>query len=226
MAIAYDATSGLTTGWTYSDTFAHTCTGADRLLLVWVFFDRGNGSYNVSSLTYAGVAMTQVTTFAYGYRYAELWRLVAPAEGANNIAATYSNVGPTAKIIIRAFSYTGVDQTTPLGSMSYATGYGATASLVVASATNELVTDMVSVQSAGANVLVGADQTSRYESDNATTGIAALGFSEEAGAASVTMTWTFGGDNWEIAAVPIKPVGAATPSGIPKTTKLTLMGVG
>lgn len=227
MAIAYDATSGLTTGWTYGDTFSHTCTGSDRLLLVWVFFDRGNGTYNVSSLTYAGVAMTQVATFAYGYRYLELWRLVAPAAGTANIAATYNNVGPTAKVIIRAFSYTGVSQDAPLGATSSATGFGTTATLVVSSASGELVTDAIGGLSAGANIVVGSGQTSRYESDNGTTGIQAVGCSEEAGAASVTMSWTWAtGDYWELAAVPIKPVGADAPSGIPKTTKQTLMGVG
>jgi hypothetical protein len=225
MAIAYDATSGAARGWVTSDSFSHTCTGANRLLLVWVFFDRGNGAYNVSSMTYAGASMSQATTFAFGTKYAEVWQLIAPTEGANTLAATYNNVGPTAKVIIRAFSYTGVDQTTPLGAGTSATGATNTATIAVSSATDELVTDMVSVQSYAQNLAAGDGQTSRYESDASANTITAIGFSDEAGAASVTMSWTFANDTWVIAAIPIKPAGGAA-AGVPKTTKQTLLGVG
>lgn len=226
MAIAYDATSGVARGWVTSDSFSHTCTGANRLLLVWVYFDRGNGSYTTSALTYAGVTLTLVDTLNDGTHYAELWRLIAPTEGANTLAATYNNVGPTAKVVIRALSYTGVDQTTPLGALASASGYTTTATVNVSSASAELVSDMGVCMSAGATLVVGADQTSRYELDTGESGIAAFGFSDEAGASSVTMSWSgWVTDYWMIGAVPIKPTGAAA-GGVPKTTKQTLMGVG
>lgn len=227
MAIAYDATSGANRSAVISDSLSHTCTGTDRLLLVWVFFDRGNGSYTASGITYAGVALSQVDTFSDGTRYAELWSLLAPTEGANTLAATYNNVGPTAKVLIRAVSYTGVHQTTPLGTLSSAYGTTNAPTVTVASATNEVVADYVWVYSGGFNIVVGADQMSRHEIDNGALGYGAHGWSDEAGASSVTMSWSIAtSDSWMIGAVPIKPVGADTPSGIPKTTKQTLMGVG
>ena len=227
MAIAYDATSGVATGWTTSDSFSHTCTGSDRLLLVWVFFDRGNGTYTVSSATYNGVSLSQVTTFGNGAQYVELWRLVAPATGANTLALSYNNAGPTAKVAVRAVSYTGVDGTTPLGSLSSATGTSKTPTVTLSSASGELVADFVSPYSAGIDLTVGSGQTSRAEVDNASSGFVCYGVSDEAGAASVTMSWswTSANDSWFIGAIPIKPTGAAA-GGIPKTTLQTLLGVG
>lgn len=227
MAITYDATSGNIGLWVTSDSFAHTCTGDDRLLLAWVFFDRGNGAYNVSSLSYGGASLTQFETYNNGNEYVELWRLVNPAAGSNTIVATYNNIGPTAKAAIRVVSYTGVNQTTPLGTLVSAAGTSKTPSVTVSSASGEVVADFVDVYSAGFNLAVGDDQTARWEGDAATNGLRAFGISDESGAASVTMSWSIATtDSWMIGAVPIKPVGAASPSGIPKTTKQTLMGVG
>lgn len=226
MAIAYDATSGAARAWVTSDSFLHTCTGDDRLLLVWVFFDRGNGIYNVSSMTYAGAALSLHASVQDGTRSWELWRLVGPASGTNTLSATYNNTGPTAKVLIRALSYTGVDSDLPLGSVtSNSNSVGTTASVVVSSASGEVVADCVWVFSSGQNIVVGANQTSRAEVDSATIGYGALGWSDEAGAASVTMSWTLSTDAWHIIGVPIKPAGGAA-AGVSKTTKQTLLGVG
>lgn len=228
MAIAYDATSGAARSWVTSDSFSHTCAndGLDRLLLVWVFFDRGNGTYNVSSLTYAGVSLTQYATFNNGSQFGELWYLANPASGANTLSATYNNAGPAAKVLIRALSYTGVDAATPLGTLvsAYA-GSGTTATATASSASGELVADYVFVFSSGQTLTVGAGQTARVEIEEGAIGYGAHGWSDEAGAASVAMTWTFNTDAWMATAVPIKPAGGAA-AGVPKTTKQTLLGVG
>jgi hypothetical protein len=226
MAIAFDATSGLTPGWATSSTFAHTCSGSDRLLLFWVFFDRGAGTYNVSSAAYAGVAMTQIGTVTDSARHVELWALAGPASGTNNVVATYNNTGPTAKLIIRAVSYNGVDGTTPYGTFASATGFTTSATVNVASATGEMVADFCGVQSGGASITVGSGQTSRYEIDGGASGVGAVGWSDEPGAGTVTMSWSgWITDNWLIGAIPLKPVGVAA-GGVPKTTKQTLLGVG
>ena len=225
MAIAFDATSGAARGWVTSDSFSHTCTGSDRLLLVWVFFDRGNGTYNVSSLTYAGTALTQIGTFGDGYKHIELWGLLSPSTGANTLAASYNNSGPTAKIIIRALSYTGVSQDSAYGTLVSANGATNTATVNATSATGEVVVDFVSVQSYSQDLTAGTGQTARHEGDATSNTITAFGVSDEAGAATVTMSWTFSNDTWVIGAIPIKPTGTAA-GGVPKTTKQTLLGVG
>lgn len=113
MAIAFDASSIRTqdSGGGATSTWAHTCTGSNRILFVGVTVGAGK---TVSGVTYNAVAMTQVntlalagTTFDNGY----LFRLVAPATGANNIVVTAS---ADTFIYAAATSYNNVDQTTPI----------------------------------------------------------------------------------------------------------------
>lgn len=106
MAIAFDAVSD---GYNNSTslTFAHTCTGSDRFLVVGM---KLYGDNDITSVTYNSVAMTHIGTVALlgeGNR-AVLYGLTAPATGSNNvvISRTSSN-----HIVATAASYTGVSQT-------------------------------------------------------------------------------------------------------------------
>jgi hypothetical protein len=114
VAVAFDAISTNITGWGGGtvDALSHTCSGSNRLLLVWVFFEGSSGS--VTGITYNGVALTSVSSVTEGTmeRKAELWRLIAPATGANDIEVSYS--GSPNNIGVIGLSFTGVDQTTPL----------------------------------------------------------------------------------------------------------------
>jgi len=227
MAIAFDSTSGAQTGWTTSNSFSHTCSGSDRLLLVWVYFDRGAGAYYTSALTYNGSALTQVGTFTVGTAgYGELWALVNPASGTNTLSATYSNAGPTAKVAIRALSYNGVNQTTAYGTLATSAGTSTTATVNVTSATDELVVSGVVSNEGGVTLTVGADQTQRYIVHQlGGGGVWSAIFSDEPGAATTTASAGLNSSlAWGIAALPLKPL--TTDSGVPKTTKLTLLGVG
>ena len=89
-----------------STTLSHTTSGTNRLLVVAVAVD---GASTISSVTYAGVAMTLAKTF-YNIRRISLYYLVAPATGANNIAVTLSGSDDAG---IMAVSYNGVNQTAP-----------------------------------------------------------------------------------------------------------------
>ena len=113
MAIAFDASSIRTqdSGGGTTSTWSHTCTGSDRILFVGVTVGTG---MTVSGVTYNGVSMTQVATLALGgavFNNGYIFRLVAPATGANNIVVTAS---ADTFIYAAATSYTGVDQTTPI----------------------------------------------------------------------------------------------------------------
>ena len=120
--IAFDASSS-TSGSAASFTFAHTVSGANRLLIVGVTI-RTDVGQTVTSITYSGAALTFVRadTFAGSVR-SELWYRIAPATGSNNVVVTLS---ASAKAATGAISLTGVDQTAPLDAQNGATGTSVT----------------------------------------------------------------------------------------------------
>lgn len=212
MAIAYDTATTSTGSSVNSLSFSHTCTGSDLLLLVAVTMRRIN-SATVDDVTYNGVSMTLVTTATSGSRYAELWRLAGPATGSNTVAVSLSTTEQ--EVSAGVMSFTGVDQTTPVGTAATATGSGTTPSVAVSSTTGELVVDALAIENAG-TLSVGAGQTSRYNTFGAGGWNKHAG-STEPGAVSTTMSWsdTVGGE-WAIIGVPMKPAtGGGGGSGVP-----------
>lgn len=89
----------------------------------------GNGTGNITSLKYAGTAMTKVIagTQAGAAVESELWYLLNPPAGLGTMNGTFSGT-MGAEIDLLSLSYYGVDQTTPiLGSarvVGTATGNG------------------------------------------------------------------------------------------------------
>lgn len=213
MAVAFDAvtTDATADGAPQSSrTFSHTCTGANRLLIVTVSCDLDGSDVAVSSITYAGVAMTQRIAVARGTLIKlALWYLAAPASGANNVVVTLAS---SQEFIAAATSFTGVHQTTALGTAASANGISTTPTVNVSSAADEVVLDGVSVNGP-TSYTIGASQTQRWArtASNATPAalVDARG-STETGAATTTMSWTLAlSDDWVIAAVPIKPASVA-----------------
>lgn len=214
MAIAFDAatTDGTASGTPQTArTFAHTCTGSNRLLVVAVCNDEDGSAVTVSSVTYNGVGLTErITVARSNAQRASLWYLTAPATGANNVVVTIS---ASQEFVAAAVSFTGVHQTTPLGTAASANGTSGTATVDISSATDELVLDAVSVNQIGATTYtIGAGQTQRWAKiaiGTANPLVDARG-STEVGASTTTMSWTVSPSNvWVIAAVPIKPAATA-----------------
>lgn len=112
MALAYDSSATSNTGSASSLTYSHTCSGVDRILLVQVWC---GSNRTISSITYNGVSMTELSTLTGGSIGAgertAVYYLIAPATGANNVVVTLS--GATS-IASNSASYTGVDQTNPI----------------------------------------------------------------------------------------------------------------
>jgi hypothetical protein len=110
MAIAFDATSGSgnITG-TNTTSVAHTCTGTNRILYVGVQITEA--ATTVTGITYNSVALTKISgkDVPNGSRRVELWYLIAPATGANNIVVTLSGT-PANWFSVGAISYTGAKQ--------------------------------------------------------------------------------------------------------------------
>lgn len=94
--ITFDATAilGQVTG--ASESFSHTCSGNNRLLVVVVNLDNNPGQGDVlTGVTYGGVAMTLIQKIlgagtTYTNRYSYMFYLLNPASGANNIVITTS----------------------------------------------------------------------------------------------------------------------------------------
>ncbi len=107
MSIAFDAaTDGGVVNTATSLTFAHTCSGSNRMLFVSVV--AGNTPNTITGVTYNGVAMTKIDSVINGTdRYVYLWYLIAPGAGAFNVVVT-SNANEL--IMATAASYTGVKQ--------------------------------------------------------------------------------------------------------------------
>ncbi len=108
MAIAYDASSSQYTGSSAtSHTLSHTCTGSNRVLVV---YTRTYDGDNITGVTYNGTSMTEVSTaqgFGSGTDKHRAWILVAPSSGANNIVVSLSGA---LRCEIYALSLTGANQ--------------------------------------------------------------------------------------------------------------------
>ena len=201
LAIDGTASTGSTTG--TSITISHTTSGTDRLMLVGVSINDDDDE-TVSSVTYNGDGLTFVgAANESDDARTEIWRLVAPDTGTHNVVINFSaNLDKAA--VAGVMTFTGVDQTTPLGTFANNNDDDSgPAAVTVSSAVDELV---FAVATAEDEVVSLTTQSPAAEHWN-------LGLSNdigagatEAGAASVTVDWTFAGsDHWSAAGVSIKP---------------------
>lgn len=221
--IAFDAASSSNTGagQAGSLTWSHTVSsGNNRILIVGVSI-RNSSSQTVGSVTYGGTGLTFVgaTTNSTNARV-EIWRLLAPATGTNNIVVTLA-ASANGRFVGAAASFTEVDQTTPLGPYFSNTGNTATPTVNVTSvAQNELVIDTIANNTLDTSVAlpcVGGGQTqlwnNRTTNGSSSNNTPGAGSTEPgpAGGGTVTMSWTLqgcsGGTNrqWATGAVAIKP---------------------
>jgi hypothetical protein len=201
--IGFDNATGAS-GQTNILTFSHTVSGTDRLLIVGVSIV--SAETTVSSVTYAGSSLGVVGVRSNpGLARIEIWRLVAPATGANNVVV---NLGTSKDLVAGAASFTGVNQTTPLGTFFSAIGSSSPATVnVTGVAEGEVVIDTLNPLPT-TTPTVGAGQTQRWNTTGGTTGAGSTK-PGPAGAGTVTMSWTFSpSDSWAIGAVAIKPKNA------------------
>jgi uncharacterized repeat protein (TIGR01451 family) len=204
--VTFDAASSTDTGSgsAVSRTFSHTTSGSDRILIVGVSIFR-NSSQSVSSVTYAGTGLTYVGSSTYANEVrTEIWRLMAPATGANNIVVTLSS---SAAFVAGASSFTGVHQTTPLGSFFSATNDSGNPSVNVTGVnTGEVVIDTLGVRDI-TTATVGAGQTQRWNRQTTGDKVVGAGSTEPRGGSStVTMSWSLSDQRkWAIGAVALKP---------------------
>jgi len=182
----------------------HTVAGSNRLMLVGI---STRADELVSSVVWDPAGANQSLSLVPGCNRlsanGEMWiyQLVAPATGTNlPVRVTFA---ATASAAVGVTTFTGVNQTTPLGTCVVANGDPGPATVTVTSAPDELVFDTVASDE---NVTANASQNVRWDISSASP-VVHGGGSTKAGATSVTMSWTAGSTGWAIGAVPVKPGG-------------------
>ncbi len=116
-----------------------------------------------SGVTYNLVAMTKVGERDLGSGSASLWRLVAPATGANNVVVTFAG---SHNIAAGAQSYANVHQTTPFGALTSNAGTGTHVNLNI-----DCYSDGIAISALKSTNVVptkGPDQTSLWDVQQST----------------------------------------------------------
>lgn len=216
-ALAVDAAASCAGTGVSSLTCAHTVSGSNRELVNWVSWY--HWASTLSGSAYNGVSLTAIPSgsAANGQYHIDGLHLIAPATGTNNLVATFS--GSVYDVGMGSVSFTGADQTTPLGTAVTATGTSTTPSVTVSSAAGEIVVDGLAIIHGG-TLTVGGSQTQRWN-EIALAGTIKYAGSTQGGAASTTNTWTNSTSQvWAQGAVPVKPVAVSASS------RFTLTGIG
>jgi len=216
MALAHDADSSSSGTQVKTLTWSHINAGDLLVVGVDTFYIAARYSIQaVTGITYNGVALTKIDAQDAGvYCRSELWYLIAPAAGTHDIVVTLADV--TGYIVGGATSWTGADQSSPLGTAAKATGTTTPVTVNVTSVAGEYVVDSACAYKATAITLtVGASQTSAWNETPATGYVGAGSY--EASASTITMSWTLSAAalGWATVAVPIKP---STAPGATDTT--------
>ncbi|MCG6915786.1 hypothetical protein LJE86_17925, partial [bacterium BMS3Abin03] len=194
-----------------------TGTGTNRLMLVGVSWNCGTTDRTISSITFtpdgeSAIGMTEVIT-QLGYnasnpRYSAIYYLKNPPSGkVGTVTVTFSG-SVSNGIMAGVANFSGVDQTTPLGTPGGGADNSTTPSVTLTGLNgNELVFDNVFL-GAGSDTYtlsVGADQTELWNPAYVENLREAASI-EQATGSSVTMSWTAStGNYWAIVAVPINP---------------------
>lgn len=210
-AVAFDIATDCGYTETSPQTCDHTTSGSDRMLFACITLFTDTATVNASNPTYNGVAMTLVDSQANasGSLITFLYRLVNPASGTNGYSLASSNAGAFNTLLV---SYTGVHQTTPLGTPAKASGESQTPSVDVSSATGEVVIDCMATRDndPAETPATGSGQTQRATHNTELFWWTKV--SEEVGATTVTMDWALDQNNeaWQTISVSLKPATAGS----------------
>ncbi len=191
-----------------------TGTGANRLLIVGVSINIQNANtagvvgvtYNGTPLNFVGAHNDAGKTFRV-----EQWYMLNPPPGTNVPIVVTLNIPTlvTEGVVAGATTFTGVDQTVPLGTFVSGDGAaGGNSQLDVPSVINGMLLDTLAI---GGNrtATVNVPQVSQWNTNTGATGnpdVTGVG-SARAGAPSVPISETFAGgtSNWSLGAISINP---------------------
>jgi hypothetical protein len=209
MAITIDASTS-SSGYSQSSGFtvSHTCSGSNRALTVSVVMGASDPTTSFTSLavTYNGVSMTSAVDGSAGNRRVAIFRLVAPATGANNIAVTWGGGGTEIRIFNMSFN--GVDQNKAVNASgtSSASGAGTTITQSVTNlAVNSMIVGSFILREGGLGATSIISGTSPFSSDQT----AGAGYYLVSSLGSNSIGWNVGsgglGTDSRISAVALSP---------------------
>lgn len=221
MAIAFDTATSSQGDPVTSLTFAHTCTGSNRILFV---SSATVGGDFCTSVAYAGVALTKIgasVQLPSTTTYVQMWYLIAPATGANNVVTSYSSA---TNAYADAASYTGANQS---GQPDASTTNTNAASTSITTALVSVADNCWHVYSGftnGGGQAAGTGSTLRVNNNNA------IGFYDSNSAktppGSVSMTINCNSGTNGVVMASFSPVSVAPPVSVSGNGSLLLMGVG
>jgi len=186
----------------------NTSTANNRLLVVGVSANN-NG---VASITFGGAPLTRAVS-SFNNNDAEFWYLTNPS-GTGDIVVTMVN---STSAIVGAYSFSGVDQTTPISSS--ATNHNTVASSpsvsITASSPTNLVLDLPSIS--GVVTLYSPTCAEEWNINMPSTITGASSSTITSSAGLVTCSWTASrnGDFWDDVAIEVKASGFTSQSTSP-----------
>jgi hypothetical protein len=180
----------------------------------------------VFSITYDGAPLTRVDFVDHqgagdDDSRVEIWKLVAPPEGTANVDIIFS-ADLRRYAVAGVITFTGVDQTDPLGAFAQTYGETNTPSLTVPSAANELVLGVFSCETC-ISVSFPSPGVERWNLDASNNTFGAAVTYEGAGPSSTLGVSLGKRDHWAMGGIAIRPVGSgplptATPTPTPSVT--------
>jgi len=189
VAILGSASTGLhASGATITTSHTVSGGGSNTILIVAAACVNDAGTESVTGITYGADALTLLGEYETGNdNQISVWYLKNPTADTRTITATY-NATLTEGGTIIALTFQNVDQTTPYDTpVTDCAQNGSVPSNNISSETNDLVLDFVSCESCD-GWTAGASQTQYGNLDDDPTFSAS---STEAGASTVTMSWSW-----------------------------------
>lgn len=215
MAIAFNAVANHQASNTGTqETWSHTCTGSNLLLIVGVSTRGEDGTSAPSSVKYNSVGLTKINDVSLSVSNSSLWRLIAPATGSNTVEINWAS--NAIRLVTGSMSFTGVDQTNPIDANNTATASSTAPSVALTTiADNAWVVDNLGVRTSSsetATLDAGDDEVEQWNLLQVANGTRGCGSHRgpKSPAGSVTMSWTLSDTkSWGICAASLKPVAAA-----------------
>jgi hypothetical protein len=206
MAVTPDLSSSASVDAAATLTWTHTCTGYNRALIVGV---SSPSATQPTGVKYATISMVLETsgTLPVDNDNTTLWKLEAPASGANSIVVSDAT---SAAITAGALSVTGADQVDCTSGNNSALGTSNSPSVTQVSAVGELVVGHVAAL-LNATCLPGTGEFELYDLHSPSNPMVAAGY-REAGAASVTIAPTLStSSEWRILTTSIRASAISGP---------------
>jgi hypothetical protein len=207
MAIALDVASSnaASLGAATTHTFAHTCTGTELILVVLTGCSNStDGNRNITGITYNAIPLVQVREDNNNTSdlTTEIWYLVGPATGANNVVVTYAGTGNA--VVNGALSFTGVSQITPIDTHRGTTGNSQDATIGISTTFKNEYQVAIGFEAGNRAITVAGGQTSAWSAG--INPLAAAGYQAvvSPGLVNPSFTWTVAADDWGCSAVTIR----------------------